>query len=202
MKTYKFFDTSTPYLISNESFQIGSFYGLIGFGVNVNPIIIPHLDDASPDIFGYVNFDEYWNRVIFVDQKKNTFTRKEIILAVANQDGGAHVAPEIDEKYKQLAKENSLGLEVSSDGKIWNDTQGSELAAVRQIGHEILRTFHPNYPHKKSVTSGNGYIVGGINLTLAPTAQSTNSQSFIPKVSRNEKCPCGSGLKYKKCHGK
>lgn len=23
-----------------------------------------------------------------------------------------------------------------------------------------------------------------------------------PKVGRNEPCPCGSGLKYKKCHGK
>ena len=22
----------------------------------------------------------------------------------------------------------------------------------------------------------------------------------IPKIGRNEKCPCGSGLKYKKCH--
>jgi preprotein translocase subunit SecA len=23
-----------------------------------------------------------------------------------------------------------------------------------------------------------------------------------PKVGRNEPCPCGSGKKYKKCHGK
>ena len=23
----------------------------------------------------------------------------------------------------------------------------------------------------------------------------------IPKVGRNEMCPCGSGRKYKKCHG-
>jgi predicted aspartyl protease len=26
--------------------------------------------------------------------------------------------------------------------------------------------------------------------------------SDIPKVGRNDKCPCGSGLKYKRCHGK
>ena len=24
----------------------------------------------------------------------------------------------------------------------------------------------------------------------------------VPKVGRNDPCPCGSGLKYKKCHGK
>jgi preprotein translocase subunit SecA len=23
----------------------------------------------------------------------------------------------------------------------------------------------------------------------------------VPKVGRNEPCPCGSGKKYKKCHG-
>jgi hypothetical protein len=23
----------------------------------------------------------------------------------------------------------------------------------------------------------------------------------VPKVGRNERCPCGSGKKYKKCHG-
>lgn len=27
------------------------------------------------------------------------------------------------------------------------------------------------------------------------------SKDFMDKVGRNEKCPCGSGLKYKKCHG-
>lgn len=30
-----------------------------------------------------------------------------------------------------------------------------------------------------------------------------NNESIkIDKVGRNEPCPCGSGLKYKKCHGK
>ncbi|MEY3021954.1 MAG: motif, partial [Planctomycetota bacterium] len=26
--------------------------------------------------------------------------------------------------------------------------------------------------------------------------------STIPVVGRNEPCPCGSGLKYRQCHGK
>jgi len=24
---------------------------------------------------------------------------------------------------------------------------------------------------------------------------------YLPKVGRNDPCPCGSGKKYKKCHG-
>ena len=27
------------------------------------------------------------------------------------------------------------------------------------------------------------------------------SPSAVPKVGRNDDCPCGSGKKYKKCHG-
>jgi hypothetical protein len=37
--------------------------------------------------------------------------------------------------------------------------------------------------------------------TLAePTAPS--GATDVPKVGRNEPCPCGSGLKYKQCHGR
>src|SRR3989338_2680286 len=43
-------------------------------------------------------------------------------------------------------------------------------------------------------------------LSLEPRAgvqrPSTPAQHHGPKVGRNEPCPCGSGLKYKKCHGK
>ena len=27
-------------------------------------------------------------------------------------------------------------------------------------------------------------------------------RSLYPKVGRNDPCPCGSGKKYKKCHGR
>jgi preprotein translocase subunit SecA len=38
---------------------------------------------------------------------------------------------------------------------------------------------------------------------LAPTAQSESEDaSEYPKVGRNDPCPCGSGKKYKQCHGK
>ncbi|QNB05602.1 preprotein translocase subunit SecA [Herbaspirillum frisingense] len=38
---------------------------------------------------------------------------------------------------------------------------------------------------------------------LAPTAQADSDDgSEYPKVGRNDPCPCGSGKKYKQCHGK
>ena len=35
-----------------------------------------------------------------------------------------------------------------------------------------------------------------------PLATSANSADVVPKVGRNEPCPCGSGKKYKRCHGR
>ena len=37
---------------------------------------------------------------------------------------------------------------------------------------------------------------------LAPSQPSAASQHVSQKVGRNDPCPCGSGVKYKKCHGK
>ena len=39
--------------------------------------------------------------------------------------------------------------------------------------------------------------VGASSVALAYTGTDP-----IPKVGRNEPCPCGSGKKYKQCHGK
>ncbi len=47
-----------------------------------------------------------------------------------------------------------------------------------------------NLQHKSSV-----------NMTESGANESTNSINQIQKVGRNDLCPCGSGKKYKRCHG-
>ncbi len=42
-------------------------------------------------------------------------------------------------------------------------------------------------------------MTGQGSLQVAPTAQI--QESSLPKVGRNDACPCGSGKKYKRCHG-
>ncbi|MDH5373965.1 MAG: SEC-C metal-binding domain-containing protein [Acidimicrobiia bacterium] len=37
-----------------------------------------------------------------------------------------------------------------------------------------------------------------IDLAAKPSLQSTTAG---PKIGRNDRCPCGSGLKHKRCHG-
>lgn len=39
------------------------------------------------------------------------------------------------------------------------------------------------------------------SLTFVPDSLQFQKGKIIPKIGRNEPCPCGSGKKYKKCHG-
>jgi len=47
--------------------------------------------------------------------------------------------------------------------------------------------------------------IANSDLSRAAFADYEGQQAFIsllPKIARNEKCPCGSGEKFKNCHGK
>jgi preprotein translocase subunit SecA len=45
---------------------------------------------------------------------------------------------------------------------------------------------------------------GEVETTTDPATVATaaNGAGEVPRVGRNEPCPCGSGKKYKQCHGK
>ena len=58
-------------------------------------------------------------------------------------------------------------------------------------------------------TTGNAHIFAAaerIGLRMsgadASPASYASQRQFTGKIGRNEQCPCGSGLKYKKCHGR
>lgn len=192
-KNIKFYDTSLP---SNEDANL-PYNGLVG--MDITPRVAKYialLDELPPETPpNWVSFDEWWEKVIFINKTRNKTTRKDLILAMANKDGGAHVDPVLDEKYADLSRRNSLAWRFSN---LKGDFPlgGPENASVRQIAHEILKTLDPKMPHMKFKAEGTVFFdsnssIGGINI-----------QQEIPKVGRNDPCPCGSGKKYKKCHGR
>ncbi len=131
--------------------------------------------------------------MIFVDRKGSETSRKDLILAVANKDGGAHVDPVLDEKYADLSRRNSLAWRTSSprgDAPL----KSPEKAAVRQITHEILKSLNPTMSVMEPKVKGT--LIHGFSVLAG------NKQAAVPKVGRNDPCPCGSGKKYKHCHGK
>lgn len=110
-----------------------------------------------------INFEDWWNGVVLVDFPGNEFTRKDLILSVADQDGGAHVDTKLNEPYTLLSRDNSLGHKHSENGKTWENFQGSHLATIRQIGHEILKTLYPKYTCNSN-NYGKGFAFGNIKL--------------------------------------
>jgi preprotein translocase subunit SecA len=79
-----------------------------------------------------------------------------------------------------------------------------ERRSQDQKRHEYLHpdTALPSQPSEEEVGSHSEFAA---NSLQASPPQRPTAQPFIrstPKVGRNEPCPCGSGRKYKHCHGK
>ena len=190
-KAIPFYDTSLPYNPKN----ILPYVGLTA--MNITPqgaAYVALLDNSPPDSPSHwAVFDEWWNRVIFIDKDGSETSRRDLIRAVADKDGGVHVDPALDEKYANLSRRNSLAWRFKGPrGDV--PLGGPEKAAVRQIAHEVLKTLNPAMPSMKPNIKG--------ALFIGAQAEVKEEQPPIPKVGRNDPCPCGSGKKYKRCHGK
>jgi hypothetical protein len=164
LKNQKFLSTATkvPNVAKNQQL-VGSYIGLMGIFVGGGVTRYePYLDELPSDITGSVDFDTYWSETIFIDGAKNNYSRKDIVLSVANQDGGSHVAPKLDQKYARLSRQNSLGWVADDGSGNWVSVDKAELCAVRQIAHELLRTLVSNYPvQKKLANKSNGIKFSG-----------------------------------------
>jgi len=135
-------------------------------------------------------------------------SRRQLVCTMANQDGGAHVDPELDELYARISRNNELGWTqptVEGDRPI----VGNEKAAVRQVAHEVLKTLRPGYT-KTFPSDGAHMTIAGLAIESSPEAGASpatapnRAQHTPPAHSppRNRPCPCGSGKLYKRCHGK
>lgn len=201
-KRISFLDTSDPY--NDES--VLSHSSLVQ--IHMTP------QGAKPEahLDGIINntsipFPSWWNGIVLVDSSRNEFSRKDIVLYLANKDGGAHVDHMIDEKYHNLRKNNSLGwITIFGDGR---EIAGEDHvpATMRQIAHELIKSLDPSYTFNRTIAQDTGLIVRGISLVArgySQEGQCPNLRKDRPKigekkVGRNDLCPCGSGMKYKKC---
>lgn len=173
---------------------IGSYHGLICVpagtpGGEYIPLLYPGAYQESQN----VSFDEWWNgRPVIIDGSGNNFTRRDLVLAVANTDGGSHVDPGLNEKYAALSRDNSLGWSSGRNDSDSEPLQAAPLACMRQITHELLLSLgeEPVTPEKKVKSP----------LLVGPITISKGKQPVPKGRDRNQPCPCGSGKKYKKCH--
>jgi hypothetical protein len=104
-----------------------------GKGAQLKPIL-DTLGFLAPRL---LKFSDWWSEPVLRDNHQHFFRRRDIVLAVADMDGGGHVDPEIDEAYHRLANENSIGLlSVGPDGEM--PVKYIERVYVRHIAWEVL----------------------------------------------------------------
>lgn len=189
-KDNNFLSTSIPI----ESKSLSPHNGLVMIGVKGKESIYLAMLDETP-YKRWLPFDDWWTEPIIVDDRRNKLTREKLIRTVSNQDGGAHVDPELDKTYSRLSKGISLGVHYQEGEEIFL-LKRPELAAIRQIGHEVLKSLLPEYSKKQ--TEKVDMFIGGATTVVSNQEPFTRTER---KIGRNDPCFCDSGKKYKYCHG-
>ena len=97
----------------------------------------------------WVNFDAWWNMPVLramvepMEDKprdRPMLTRKEVVLHVADTDGGAHVDSGLDSIYVSMSRSNAVGLAVSTRALPPVPLGDPVPPTLRQIAFEVLKT--------------------------------------------------------------
>jgi hypothetical protein len=146
-KNIKFYDSKTPY--RPNSFIPYHGLTMIKIKDKESTYMAPLEGGASSrNKNSKIPFKVWWE-VIFVikDKNGNTFTRKDLVLNLADKDGGAHIDSSLDEEYANLSRFNSLGWKfLKKDTGEPESMNNPVLPSVRQITHEVIKTLKTEFP--------------------------------------------------------
>ena len=132
---------------------------------------VPRLNDLPPpDVPAWSAIDPWWNAVVLADKEGVTFTRKDLVTVLVNAEGGAHVDPRGDAKFRALKRDK-----WRIDWR-WEPLDGSTpvegvvcpnpaLASMRQLAHEVLTTLYHRIPWLAG-----GARVYNVSRPVLPTA--------------------------------
>lgn len=98
---------------------------------------IPAYEGGGTSYNKWFRFMDWWNELV-IDDKRNLFTREDIIRKISDTDGGAHVDNNLDEEYANLTKHNSLGWHFEKSGERIPFERNPAYASARQIASEII----------------------------------------------------------------
>lgn len=93
--------------------------------------------------FVMLAFDAWWKECVFENENtQHRLTRRDLVLAVTNKDGGAHFDTEVEERYDQFRKSWSGGSSLV--GRRPGTKRGYDnipiYPAIRQVAYELLHS--------------------------------------------------------------
>lgn len=152
-----------------------------------------HIDDMS-HLREQVAFSGYAQRDPLIEYQDQGFRRFQSLLATIN---ATIVRTVLQADFTQFSRQAVLEMEMEEqeeEGAL--ETNAAQIEGELQTG--VSTSFLPEA--QQQPTGGDfAFPAGGApqRIKAAPSAPKAAA-----KVGRNDPCPCGSGKKYKKCHGK
>jgi len=138
-KDISFYDTANKDHPHNPAPTIALAIMQVGpKGANYIPLLGEDIEENRR-----VPFQKWWDKVVIAYSRGNKLTRKDLILNAAHKDLGLHVDPKLNEDYANLINRVSI-RKYSTDQEI--DMYGAELASVRQIAYEVLKSLKDEFP--------------------------------------------------------
>jgi hypothetical protein len=130
-------------VIDNDPNIVGRSPGLTSMGLGADGIAFSarHMDSIErSNTTRYVSFSDWWERPVILDSNDATFSRKELILALVNKDGGAHL-DRLSEKTHALVHDNSAGfVRIDTAGGTSEPIPTPIYASVKTVAEELLLT--------------------------------------------------------------
>jgi len=193
LKDILFFDTSENVSADN----LLPTFGLVVIHLSPRGArYVPPLAQPLNHPVWMVAFEHWWKKTVIRIPNEFDLSRANLVLTMADQDGGAHIDPSIDERYYRLTRENAMGFVVSTEAGTVPlvDIEG---ASVRQIAQEVL----------VSLVEARRMIPPDLPETVPPPRRVfvQNAETGLVKereVPYRNMCPCNSGLEYRQCHAR
>lgn len=154
--------------------------------------------EAKTSQVGAGNFTQFERMVLL--QSIDTHWR-EHLSALDYLRQGIHLRGYAQKQPKQEYKREAFELFGQLLDSVKNEVTRVLMTVRVQSSEQIeqaAEAMESKAEHIANVTYTGPTETGEVETTLDPSTQ----VSAVPRVGRNEPCPCGSGKKYKHCHGK
>lgn len=157
--------------------------------------------DAKVALIGEENFTHFERMVLL--QSIDTHWR-EHLSALDYLRQGIHLRGYAQKQPKQEYKREAFELFGQLLDAVKNDVTKILMTVKVQSGEEVAQAaenIEERAEHISNITYTAPTETGEVE-TIVDASTVSQVGNEVPRVGRNEACPCGSGKKYKHCHGK
>ena len=165
---------------------------------NVDQKWMDHIDDMD-ELRQGIYLRSYAQHNPVVEYRIEGFEMFDAMVAAIREDT---VRMLLTMQVKFAPRSQAVQLDPNENIAVAEDSDGTEAQQMRGPGGAEVAEMQPRMP--KMVSRSPESLMRDTVAGLAgENGEAPRKQPVrVQKIGRNDPCPCGSGLKYKKCHGK